>query len=60
MCHVLPDDGSVDLDSVVLCQPLTVGRHALGASGFEDFAGLDVLVTWGWTGGSGGVAESAG
>ena len=47
MCHVLPDDGSVDLDSVVLCQPLTVGRHALGASGFTDFKGLDVLVLGG-------------
>ena len=47
MCHVLPDDGSVDLDSVVLCQPLTVGRHALGASGITDFKGLNVLVLGG-------------
>ena len=47
MCHVLPDDGTVNLDSVVLCQPLTMGRHALGASGFTDFAGLNVLVLGG-------------
>ena len=47
MCHVLPDDGSVDLDSVVLCQPLTVGRHALAASGIADFTGLKVLVLGG-------------
>ncbi|KAJ9655594.1 hypothetical protein H2198_005595 [Neophaeococcomyces mojaviensis] len=44
MCHALPDDGSVDLNSVVLCQPLTVGRHALAASGIKDLTGLKVLV----------------
>ncbi|OAP57153.1 hypothetical protein AYL99_07890 [Fonsecaea erecta] len=47
MCHILPDDGSVDLNSVVLCQPLTVGRHALSASGIKDFTGLNVLVLGG-------------
>lgn len=47
MCHVLPDDGSVDLNNVVLCQPLTVGRHALGASGLADLTGLNVLVLGG-------------
>jgi threonine dehydrogenase-like Zn-dependent dehydrogenase len=47
MCHVLPDDGTVDLNSVVLCQPLTVGRHALAASGIPDFTGLNVLVLGG-------------
>ncbi len=47
MCHPLPDDGSVDLDSVVLCQPLTVGRHALGSSGLRDYTGLNVLVLGG-------------
>lgn len=47
MCHVLPDDGSFDFDSVVLCQPLTVGRHAIGATGIEDLMGLDVLVLGG-------------
>lgn len=47
MCHVLPDDGSVDLNSVVLCQPLTVGRHALGATGLADLTGLNVLVLGG-------------
>jgi threonine dehydrogenase-like Zn-dependent dehydrogenase len=47
MCHVLPDDGTVDLNSVVLCQPLTVGRHALAASGLPDFTGLNVLVLGG-------------
>jgi threonine dehydrogenase-like Zn-dependent dehydrogenase len=47
MCHVLPDDGSVDLNSVVLCQPLTVGRHALAASGIADLTGLNVLVLGG-------------
>ncbi|KAK5163396.1 uncharacterized protein LTR77_010769 [Saxophila tyrrhenica] len=47
MCHVLPDDGNVDLDSVVLCQPLTVGRHALGSSGLKDYTGLNVLVLGG-------------
>lgn len=47
MCHVLPDDGSADLDSVVLCQPLTVGRHAMAASGIQDFSGLNVLVLGG-------------
>jgi threonine dehydrogenase-like Zn-dependent dehydrogenase len=47
MCHVLPDDGSVDLNSVVLCQPLTVGRHALGSSGFKSYEGLNVLVLGG-------------
>jgi threonine dehydrogenase-like Zn-dependent dehydrogenase len=47
MCHVLPDDGSVDLNSVVLCQPLTVGRHALAASGISDLTGLNVLVLGG-------------
>jgi threonine dehydrogenase-like Zn-dependent dehydrogenase len=47
MCHVLPDDGSVDLDSVVLCQPLTVGRHALAASGIANLTGLNVLVLGG-------------
>lgn len=47
MCHVLPDDGSVDLNSIVLCQPLTVGRHALAASGIPDFTGLNVLVLGG-------------
>ena len=47
MCHVLPDDGTCDLDSVVLCQPLTVGRHALAASGIADFTNLSVLVLGG-------------
>ena len=47
MCHILPDDGSVDLNSVVLCQPLTVGRHAMSASGISDFKGLNVLVLGG-------------
>jgi threonine dehydrogenase-like Zn-dependent dehydrogenase len=47
MCHALPDDGSVDLNSVVLCQPLTVGRHALGASGITNLTGLNVLVLGG-------------
>ncbi|KIW68039.1 hypothetical protein PV04_04010 [Phialophora macrospora] len=47
MCHVLPDDGSVDLNSVVLCQPLTVGRHALAASGITDLKGPNVLVIGG-------------
>lgn len=47
MCHVLPDDGSFDFDSVVLCQPLTVGRHAIGATGIEDLTGLNVLVLGG-------------
>jgi threonine dehydrogenase-like Zn-dependent dehydrogenase len=47
MCHILPDDGSVDLNSVVLCQPLTVGRHALGSSGIKDYSGMNVLVLGG-------------
>ena len=47
MCHVLPDDGSVDLNSVVLCQPLTVGRHALSQTGLADLKGLNVLVLGG-------------
>jgi threonine dehydrogenase-like Zn-dependent dehydrogenase len=47
MCHILPDDGTVDLNSVVLCQPLTVGRHALAASGIPDLTGLNVLVLGG-------------
>jgi threonine dehydrogenase-like Zn-dependent dehydrogenase len=47
MCHILPDDGSVDLNSVVLCQPLTVGRHALASSGISDYTGLNVLVLGG-------------
>jgi (R,R)-butanediol dehydrogenase / meso-butanediol dehydrogenase / diacetyl reductase len=47
MCHILPDDGSCDLNSVVLCQPLTVGRHALGSSGISDYTGLNVLVLGG-------------
>lgn len=48
MCHVLPEnDRSVELGSVVLCQPLTVGRHAMSASGIKDFTGLTVLVLGG-------------
>ncbi|ORX98364.1 hypothetical protein BCR34DRAFT_496167, partial [Clohesyomyces aquaticus] len=49
MCHLLPDDGSVDLNSVVLCQPLTVGRHALAASGItgSELRGMNVLVIGG-------------
>jgi threonine dehydrogenase-like Zn-dependent dehydrogenase len=47
MCHVLPDDGSVDLNSVVLCQPLTVGRHALKSTGIPDLTGKTVLVLGG-------------
>lgn len=47
MCHILPDDGSVDLNSVVLCQPLTVGRHAMGSSGMSDYTGLNILVLGG-------------
>lgn len=47
MCHILPDDGSVDLNSVVLCQPLTVGRHALSSSGLSHYTGLDILVLGG-------------
>jgi len=45
MCHVLPDD--VDLNSAVLIEPLTVARHALAASGIEDFSKLTVLVLGG-------------
>ncbi|KPI45166.1 putative diacetyl [(R)-acetoin forming] 2 [Cyphellophora attinorum] len=37
----------VDLNSVVLCQPLTVGRHALGTSGLTNFQGVNVLVLGG-------------
>lgn len=47
MCHMLPDDGSVDLNSIVLCQPLTVGRHAMRSSGLSDYTGLNVLVLGG-------------
>ncbi|KAK5958321.1 hypothetical protein OHC33_000163 [Knufia fluminis] len=49
MCHLLPDDGSVDLNSVVLCQPLTVGRHAIGSTGLPGGAlsGMNVLVLGG-------------
>lgn len=47
MCHVLPDDGSVDLNSVVLCQPLTVGRHAMSSSGISEYTGLNILVLGG-------------
>ena len=46
MCHILPDDGSVDLDSVVLCQPLTVGRHALSL-GLDRGDRSDILVLGG-------------
>ena len=45
MCHVLPDDGSVDLNSVVLCQPLTVGRHAISQVG--ELKGMNILVLGG-------------
>lgn len=47
MCHVLPDDGSVDLNAVVLCQPLTVGRHALASSPIKDLSDPNVLVLGG-------------
>ena len=47
MVHILPDDGSVDLDSIVLCQPLTVGRHAMSSSGIADYKGLNILVLGG-------------
>jgi threonine dehydrogenase-like Zn-dependent dehydrogenase len=47
MTHPLPDDGSCDLNSIVLCQPLTVGRHALGSSGIQDYTGMNVLVLGG-------------
>ncbi|KIW04802.1 hypothetical protein, variant [Verruconis gallopava] len=47
MCHILPDDGTVDLDSVVLCQPLTVGRHAMKSTGIPDLTGLNILVLGG-------------
>jgi (R,R)-butanediol dehydrogenase/meso-butanediol dehydrogenase/diacetyl reductase len=47
MCHILPDDGSVDLNSIVLCQPLTVGRHAMNSSGIADYTGLNILVLGG-------------
>jgi threonine dehydrogenase-like Zn-dependent dehydrogenase len=46
MCHILPDDGSVDLNSIVLCQPLTVGRHALSV-GLERYDGANILVLGG-------------
>jgi threonine dehydrogenase-like Zn-dependent dehydrogenase len=49
MVHILPDDGSVDLNSAVLCQPLTVGRHAMISSGvgIDDWANKNVLVLGG-------------
>ena len=47
MCHILPDDGTTDLNSVVLCQPLTVGRHAMSSSGLSDYTGLNILVLGG-------------
>lgn len=45
MCYVL--DESVDLNDAVLIEPLTVGRHALAATGMDDFSGLNVLVVGG-------------
>ena len=60
MCHPLPDDGTVDLDSVVLCQPLTVGRHPLASSGMGDLRGRNVLVLGGGAGGVGCAAEFEG
>lgn len=42
MCYRLPE--SVNMDEAALIEPLSVGRHALPASGIKDFSDLTVLV----------------
>lgn len=42
MCYRLPED--VNMDEAALIEPLSVGRHALPVSGFEDFSNLTVLI----------------
>ena len=45
LCHVLPD--SVPLSEAALIEPLTVARHALRKSGFDDYRGKNILVLGG-------------
>lgn len=46
MCYHIPDTVK-NLDQVALIEPLCVGRHALPASGIDDFSELTVLVVGG-------------
>lgn len=45
LCHVLPD--SVSLSDASLIEPLTVARHAVRKSGFDDYRNKSILIVGG-------------
>ena len=45
LCHILPD--SVPLSEAALIEPLTVARHAVRKSGFDDYRSKNILILGG-------------